>query len=158
MTLADLRGLLTALAAADVEFVVVGGVAVGLHGYVRTTEDLDIVPNPESANLDRLCALLEREDAKLLLAPERHFGARAAWMLRRGRNVSLTTRLGDMDVIRTLPGVPDYDVLLSDAERYEIDGLTVVVASPARLIEMKQARGSKQDEADIDALRALDEQ
>src|SRR6185312_6719530 len=43
--------LLAAFAAAKVEFAVVGGVAVNLHGYVRATNDLDIFirPTPENA-------------------------------------------------------------------------------------------------------------
>ncbi len=43
VTLPDLRGLLLALDEARVEHVVIGGVAVGLHGFIRATEDLDIV-------------------------------------------------------------------------------------------------------------------
>jgi len=39
--------LLLALRHASVRFVVIGGVAVGVHGYVRATKDLDIVPDPE---------------------------------------------------------------------------------------------------------------
>lgn len=155
MTLPDLRGLLSALVAANVEFVVIGGIAVGLHGFLRATEDLDIVPSPDGGNLDRLCQVLEAQQAQLLLNPARRFGAREAWMLRRGRNVSLTTSHGDLDVVRTLPGVPDYATLTEDAERYEVDGMTIVVASSERLTEMKRARGSKQDEADIAALHAL---
>jgi predicted nucleotidyltransferase len=156
MSLPDLRALLTTLADASVQFVVVGGIALGLHGHVRTTADLDIVPDPDPANLDRLCALLEAEQATLLLAPSRRFAAREGWMLRRGRNVSVTTRHGDLDVIRAIPGVPSYDELLEDAERYDVDGLTVIVASPSKLIEMKQARNNAQDRADIAALRETD--
>jgi hypothetical protein len=155
MSLPDLRALLASLAEAGVEFVVVGGIALGLQGYVRATADLDIVPAPDTANLDRLCQLLEAQKATLLLAPSRRFGSREGWLLRRGRNVSLTTPHGDLDVIRTLPGVPPYESLAADADRYEVDGLTVAVASPDRLIEMKSARGSQQDHADIEALRAI---
>jgi hypothetical protein len=157
MTLPDLRGLLAALAAANVEFVVIGGVALGLHGFIRATEDLDIVPDPDPANLDRLCAVLEAHAATLLLNPSRRFGSRKAWMLRRGRNVSVTTAHGDLDIVRALSGVPDYAVLAADAERYEIEGMTIAVASPDRLTEMKRARDSAQDRADVEALRALRE-
>jgi len=58
MTLPDLRALLSAFADHRVEYVVIGGIAVVLHGGLRTTEDLDIVPNPDPANLDRLCQML----------------------------------------------------------------------------------------------------
>lgn len=158
MTLPDLRALLSTLSDAGVEYVVIGGIALGLHGGIRTTEDLDIVPNPETANLDRLCRVLESLDASLLLNPRRKFGAREAWMLQRGRNVSLETRHGDVDIVRSLPGVPGYAALVEGAERYDIDGIIVLAASPTQLIEMKQARGSAQDQADIETLRLLDDQ
>ena len=56
----DLRALLEALNAQGVRFVVIGGVAVGAHGYVRGTEDLDLVPDPDPANLDRLTEALAK--------------------------------------------------------------------------------------------------
>ena len=75
---------------------------------MRAIEDLDIVPNPDPANLDRLCQTLETLEATLLLNPARRFGAREGWLLRRGSNVSLATSLGDLDVIRMLPEVPEW--------------------------------------------------
>jgi len=36
-------------------FVVIGGVAVAAHGYVRGTADLDLVPDPDPENLKRTC-------------------------------------------------------------------------------------------------------
>ena len=45
--------LLVILAEAGVEFVVVGGVAVTLHGYVRLTEDVDILIESSPTNLQR---------------------------------------------------------------------------------------------------------
>jgi predicted nucleotidyltransferase len=157
MTLPNLRELLAALAEAGVEYVAIGGIAVGLHGAIRTTEDLDIVPNPHPINIDRLCVLLEAEEATLLLNPRRRFGPREAWLLRRGRNLSVSTRHGDLDVVRTLPGVPSYDSLFEDAERYDLDGITVHAASPEQLIKMKQVRRSIQDAADIESLRLLED-
>jgi hypothetical protein len=155
MTLPDLRTLLVALADGAVDYVAIGGIAVGLHGAIRTTEDLDIVPDPDPSNLDRLCDVLEAAEATLLLNPARRFGPREAWLLRRGRNLSVSTRYGDLDVVRTLNGVPDYASLMEDAERYELDGVTVHAASPGKLIEMKRIRGSAQDAADIESLRML---
>lgn len=157
MTLPDLRALLAAFADDNVEYVVIGGIALVLHGGIRTTEDLDIVPAPDPANLDRLCQALEGMDASLLLNPARRFGPREAHSLKQGRNVSLTTCYGDLDVVRRLAGVPAYATLAADAERYELDGLTLLAASPQQLIAMKQVRGSAQDQADIETLRLLQE-
>jgi len=57
-----------------------------------------------------------------------------------------------------LAGVPGYAALAADAERYEIDGITLLAASPQQLIAMKQVRGSAQDQADIETLRILEQQ
>jgi len=158
MTLPDLRALLGALIQADVEFVVIGGIALVLHGGLRTTEDLDIVPDPDPANLDRLCELFQAMEATLLLNPARRFGPRETQLLKQGRNVSLATRHGDLDVVRRLAGVPTYASLAAEAERYDIDGSTLLAASPRQLIAMKSVRGSAQDQADIETLQLLDDE
>jgi hypothetical protein len=61
----DIQGLLRHLDEAGVEFIVIGGVAVGFHGYVRATEDLDIVPSPDPRNLERLAEVLRALGAGL---------------------------------------------------------------------------------------------
>ncbi len=57
-------GLLLALVGAGVRFVIIGGIAVGVHGYVRATKDLDIVPDPDPGNLARLAHLLREVNAE----------------------------------------------------------------------------------------------
>lgn len=61
----DARELVAALADAGVDYIVIGGFAVGAHGHVRATKDLDIVPSPEFANLERLAAVLGELGATL---------------------------------------------------------------------------------------------
>jgi hypothetical protein len=54
----DVDAILLALVAQGVEFLVIGGLAVAVHGYPRATKDVDIIPWPDAANLERLyCAL-----------------------------------------------------------------------------------------------------
>jgi hypothetical protein len=57
--------LLVRLAAAGVDFVVIGGVAVVVQASPRFTNDLDICYAPDSENLDRLGTVLTALDAKL---------------------------------------------------------------------------------------------
>ena len=52
--------LLVALTNAQVEIVIIGGVAVGVHDVVRATKDLDIVPEPSPENMERLARMLLR--------------------------------------------------------------------------------------------------
>lgn len=63
--------LLERLVAADVRFVVVGGLAVNAWGYLRGTQDVDIVPDPAVENLDRLADLLEEMDGRVEVADGR---------------------------------------------------------------------------------------
>ena len=63
MTEFDLRALLEALHGHEISFIVIGGVPVGAHGFIRGTEDLDLVPEPGPENLQRLAVALEELDA-----------------------------------------------------------------------------------------------
>src|SRR4051812_15915753 len=152
--LPDLAGLVRVLGDYRVEFVVIGGVAVAAHGYVRATEDLDLVPEPDRDNLDRLGNALVSIDARLASDPRRELRPAERTALYRGRNLTLTTRLGDLDVVQRLPGVPGFAALAADAEHSSIGGVAIAVCSRAHLIAMKAARGSAQDQADLEALRS----
>lgn len=148
----DLTGLLRSLVDAEVEFVVIGGIAVAAHAAVRTTEDVDVVPSPNQANLDRLLALLTKLDAHLLLDPGRGIDDQVRDALGRRRNLTVTTSLGDLDIVQSLPGVPPYAELDAAAMETELHGVRFRVCSRAHLIAMKRARGSAQDQADLERL------
>jgi hypothetical protein len=152
VALPDLTALLRALSEAGVEFVVVGGVAVAAHEYVRATEDVDLVPAPDHGNLDRLANVLVALDGRLTLNLERGIGDIEREALRQGRNLNLTTRLGDLDVIQRLPGVPEYAVLRADAICVTVDDVEVVVCSREHLMSMKRTRGAPIDIADLERL------
>ena len=148
----DLAGLLRALATGDVRFVVIGGIAVAAHRAIRATEDVDIVPDPDHANLDRLCDVLASLDARLVRQPERGIDATVRAALRQGRNLTATTDLGDLDVVQRLPGVPTFQELDADAWVAELSGTHFRVCSLEHLIAMKRARGAAIDQADLERL------
>ena len=52
--------LMDALVSGGVRFILIGGLAVGVHGVVRATRDMDIVPDPDPTNLERLAAAAGR--------------------------------------------------------------------------------------------------
>jgi hypothetical protein len=146
----DLHALLEALNEAEVRFVVIGGIAVGAHGYVRGTEDLDVVPDPDPGNLARLTEVLKRLDSTLPTVGERPFDpATDAGVIRRGGNVTTMTRFGGLDVVQRARGVPSYSQLAKDAVDSELLGVSVRVCSLARLREMKEAQDREQDRADL---------
>ena len=129
---------------------VIGGVAVGAHGYVRGTEDLDLVPDPDRENLKRLTKALTELDATLPTVAERPFNPRTdAGVIRRGGNVTAMTRFGGLDVVQRARGVPSYSQLIDDAVESDLLGIPVLICSLARLREMKLAQDREQDRADL---------
>lgn len=146
----DLHALLEALNESGIRFVVIGGVAVGAHGYVRGTEDLDLVPDPDPENLARLTGAMESLDSTLPTVGNRPFDpATDAGVIRRGGNVTAMTRFGGLDVVQRARGVPSYAQLDKDAVDSELLGVPVRVCSLARLREMKEAQNREQDRADL---------
>lgn len=149
----DLRALLAALHEREVRFVVIGGVAVGAHGYVRATEDLALVPDPDPANLKLLTAALGALDSTLPTVEGRPFDPdQDGAVILRGGNVSADTRFGGLDVVQRLRGVPVYSELAGDAVESDLLSIPVRVCSLGRLREMKQALSRAQDRADLENL------
>lgn len=149
----DLHALLEALHAYEVRFVVIGGVAVSAHGFVRATEDLDLVPDPDPHNLGRLTVALGELESTLPTVGGRAFDPTSdAGVIRRGGNVTATTKFGALDVVQRAHGVPSYSQLIADAVDSELLGTPVKVCSLARLREMKQAQSRTQDLLDLENL------
>lgn len=147
----DLAGLLLVLSEAQIRFVVVGGIAVVAHAHIRATEDLDLVPDPAHDNLDELVNVLVSIDGRLT-SSGKGLGPELRLALRRGANASVTTRLGDVDVVQRLPGVPGYAELAQRAQRAELHGASFLVCSRDDLIAMKRASGRHLDLADLERL------
>ena len=153
MTEFDLRSLLEALHGHGVRFVVIGGVAVGAHGFIRGTEDLDLVPDPDHENLERLTGALDELETTLPTVGDRPFDpATDAGVIRRGGNVTASTKFGALDVVQRAQGVPSYSQLAADAIESELLNIPVRVCSLARLREMKEAQSRTQDLLDLENL------
>jgi hypothetical protein len=148
--------LLRSLNDHGVEHLIFGAVALGFYGHVRATADLDIIVRPEEGNLRRVHDWLVELDAHLLLKPARRFGARERWEMLKGSDASVLTRLGQVDVVQRLPGLPHWDRLVAESERYELDGLSILVIARSTLIELKRRRATSQDLADVEAIELLD--
>jgi hypothetical protein len=147
------RALLGVLVAHQVEFVVIGGFSLAPHGYVRATKDIDVVPDPSPANLDRLAAALRDLEAAVYLgdlSPDELGMEPDEDGLGGGGNWALRTRYGRLDVMQDVPGIRSYGELRAGA--MEVDG--VRYAGYDQLIAMKVASGREEDLRDIGALEA----
>jgi predicted nucleotidyltransferase len=152
--------ILETLAEFGVDFVVVGGVAVQAHGYLRGTGDLDVVPRPTSLNLSRLAEALADLESEVWRA-DRPVNVTDPNLLRRAPLVPLVTRFGRLDLlnIEQTAGAPaSYDDLVARALIVELGGHEVAIAGIDDLIRMKRAAGREQDLADIAALARADDE
>jgi len=140
--------LLSALQRHNVEYALVGAAALGVHGLVRATEDIDLFVRPEPANVASLKAAL-----------------RDVWNDPAIDEISAADLAGDYPTVRY--GTPDEDMVvdiiarLGEAWRYEDlqwvasdwNGVTVRVATPETLYRMKKGTPRPQDKVDAFRLR-----
>jgi hypothetical protein len=153
--------LLSALVENKVAFIVIGGYAVAAHGYVRATKDIDICPDPQPENLQRLADVLATLEAEPIgleefagefdLAPDLDG-------LRQGGNWTLRTRYGRLDVLQHIEGLGKdgggWEELAPRAVTRVFLGHNCLFCSYDDLIKMKRGAGRPQDEIDISSLKA----
>lgn len=144
--------LLRRLTERGVDFVVVGGVAVILQGSPRFTKDLDICFSPAQENLDRLGAVLVELGARLRDVDEDLPFVPDAGTLRQTQILTLATADGGLDLLVNPEGSPGYPTLERRADRMDLDGMVVRVASVEDMLAMKRAAGRPQDLVDLESL------
>ncbi len=137
-------GFFAALLAHRAEFVVVGGVAVNAHGFVRNTRDLDVFLRPTVENagavfraLSGLGAPLAGMDATDLLMDDAHY--------------QLETEQGRIDLLSSI-GEMRFDQVWRNRISVEIDGVAIPFISVDDLIENKRQVGRLIDLAEAEQL------
>jgi hypothetical protein len=154
----DAGEILRTLLAHDVEFVVIGGLAVSAHGYPRATKDVDIVPAPTHENRRRLYEALVALEARPLEVGD----FRADEMpvpfalegLDAGGNWALQTRAGRIDVMQWVPGIDEgYERLRANMLADEVPDVgRIAFAGYDDLVTMKRTAGRPEDEIDLTRL------
>ncbi len=151
----DFRALLETLVNAGVEFIVVGGAAATAHGSVRLTADLDIVYGRSPDNIKRLASALAPFAPYLRGAPA---GLPFQWderTIARGLNFTLTTSLGDIDVLGEITGGGGYQDLLPHSIALDPFGILCRCLTLEQLISVKRAAGRPKDLEIIAELEAI---
>jgi len=157
----DFDLVFAALAKRNVRYLVVGGVAVVLHGVPRFTADIDLVLSLDRANvlaaLDAVAGLAYRPRAPVPLLDFAEPALRRDWIEEKGLTVfSLwspdhpATEI-DLFVEEPFP----FEEVFARATRVDLDANHVTVASVADLIEMKRRADRPKDREDIERLIAL---
>lgn len=136
---AELTTLVTRLATADVEFILVGGLAAVAQGAPITTHDVDIVHRRTPENVERLLHLLSSLNAHYRGRTGTDLQPTEEILLGRGHSL-LMTDLGPLDILGAIEGGRGYDDLLPDVIDIEVSGRRVHVLGLRMLTELK--RGS----------------
>ena len=145
----ELVRVLKAFEAAELEYVLIGATAMGFHGVIRATEDVDLFVRATPENIERLrTALGAAYDGDPHIA-----------------EITTADLLGDYPAIRYYP--PDGDLYFDimtrlgeaasfdtiQSELKELDGVPVRVATPAALYRLKRSTVRPLDRQDAEALR-----
>jgi hypothetical protein len=148
--------ILKRLTARGVDYVVIGGIAAVLHGSAQATYDLDICYATDPGNLDALGEVLVALGARLKGIDEPVPFVPDAETLRKVELLTLVTRAGELDVVTRPAGSPGYEALRRNADRFDLGGFSVLVASIDDLIAMKRSAGRQKDLAAIEELEAIE--
>jgi hypothetical protein len=151
----DFGAALGALVGGGVRFIIVGGAAATAHGAARLTQDLDLVYARDRENLRRLAAALAPHAPYLRGAPVGLPFRLDEATLHRGLNFTLTTSLGDVDLLGEIVGGGRFEDLAPHAIELQLFGLRCLCLDLPKLIEVKRAAGRPKDLEAIAELEAL---
>ena len=153
--------LIKMLEDAGVDYVLVGGLAVALHGYQRVTMAVDVVLALDEANLRRFISGARAAGLQPVIPVDIESLARPElleqWHREKGMLAfGLRRPEGMAAIIDVLirPAVP-FEQLRRDAVSVEVGPLRIPVASVDHLIAMKTGSGRGKDKIDIEELQKL---
>jgi len=136
-----------------VVYALIGGLAATLHGSPLRTGDVDICPQRNPENCDRLARALRELEARVR-SPDGplpfDFDARS---LAAVDVLNLSTRFGDLDICARPAGFDGLEALT--LVHYDLDGLVVPVASLENVIHSKESANREKDRAALPTLRKL---
>ena len=149
---ANFAEILPLLVRHGVRFIVVGGGAAIAHGSARLTSDIDVVYARDAVNIRNLIVALQPFQPYLRGAPP---GLPFRWeeqTIKAGLNFTLTTTLGDLDLLGEVTGGGSYEDLIRFSEEMAVFGVHCRFVTLERLIQLKRAAGRPKD---LDALAEL---
>jgi hypothetical protein len=154
----DFAGLIRVLHENRVDFILIGGLAAAAHGAIRATTDVDVVYARTKDNIARLASALAPLEAYLRGAPP---GLPFRWdpeTITHGLNFTLTTSLGDIDLLGEVIGGGGYQQLSPHSIVVEVFGVRCLCLGLDMLVRVKRAAGRPKDFEAIAELEALREE
>jgi predicted nucleotidyltransferase len=143
----DYIDMIDALTNENVRFLLVGGFAVGLHGYQRSTKDIDFWVLASQENAARLTKALEKFGT-----PMREFSAKD--FEKKGTNFQIGVAPIRIDIITEIAGV-DFEDAYRNMKIMDVDGHKIPVISIPDLIKNKKSTGRNRDLNDVEHLEVI---
>jgi len=145
----DLRQLLLAFNAHGVEYLVVGGWAVGYYAEPRMTKEIDLFIRSSTKNSEAVFRALAEFGAPIAGLTPADFWDNPTSIFQLGFSPARA------DILQGIDGV-DFEDAWRDREEFALDGVEVHVISSEHLIENKLKSGRLSDLADVEAIREAD--
>ena len=145
----DLRQLLLAFNAHGVEYLVVGGWAVGYYSEPRSTKDIELFIRSSVKNSEAVFRALAEFGAPLAGIASTDFRDDPTSVFQVGHAPVRAY------ILQSIDGV-DFDEAWQNRVEFTLDGITVQVISADHLIRNKLKSGRLQDLADVEAIREAD--
>lgn len=140
----DFSAFLKLLADHEVEYLLIGGYAVGYYGYVRATADMDIWVRRDSKNAERLVRALDTFG----------FGVaelKPSLFLDKKGIIRMGVPPVRIEIMMSISGV-EFEECYAEREIVQWDDVTVHIISLKHLKQNKQASGRLKDLTDLDYL------
>ena len=142
----DFRDFISALNAAGVRYILVGGYSVILHGYPRTTGDMDIWVERTTENYNLIKKAFDRFGMPVFDMTEENFMEHPVWDV-----FTFGKPPAAIDIMIRLHGV-EFDAAFERAVMFSEDGLEIRTIHRNDLITAKQSAGRWKDLDDLQNL------
>ena len=135
----------------NIEFCLIGGLAVGILARPRATEDIDLLVLIDDKKKKLIRDLLQDKFKVVKINNEMHFKKATIWRIILQDTFTNDNGLIVVDLIFADNEV--YKETVSNHIKIEIDGIEIPVATPENLIKIKRLSNRPQDIIDIEALK-----
>ena len=141
----DFKEFFELLNANQVQYLVVGGYAIAIHGHPRYTKDIDVWVAMTAENAEKIVRALNEFGFASL-------GLKADDFLTPDQVIQLGYEPSRIDILTTISGV-EFSTCYDSRVNMDVDGVQITVIDNENLKKNKKASGRPQDLADVDQLK-----
>lgn len=143
----DMKDLIDLFHHKNVEYMLVGGFAVICYGYIRTTQDIDLLIYPSKKNSEKVMEALTEFGFGVAGIPIEYFQ-------KEGTAIHIGVEPNRIDFLTCLKGISNEN-LFKNMAQIEYDGKTLNIISREDLIKAKKEAGRAKDIADVEELEKI---